>query len=455
MRRILAAISKPEHQKRIGEPGDAKPDAACVSRYLGLLRQREARDIDDIVEKSHGNAHGLCACLVIKARVWHEWIAHKAGEIDRAEIAGAIRRQGDLAAGIGRADSLAVPKIIQLIDAVDEQNARLGAIVGSRDNTLPKLAGRNGPHDPARHLGCHSGPFAQEIRTLPADGCCRKDKRPLFTAADCLHEIVGDKDGKIEPPQLARRPFGADELLDIGMIAPQGCHHCAAPRPGRENRRAHGIPNPHEGDGPEATVPAPCACVPLGRSVEKSQPMPPPCCMVTALSCRMRKMLPIESSIVPMTKQLKSVTLRPVPAPARMRPPGKNLKFSKMEKNRASQPSPSSGSAAASAWATLLQVAATDCSRPEGSGKRYLELQTCCEMAAAASCMGALRTAEIGEGAFQRASFLEMPQAQPGSGRMRCQAGARRGNPFSRSRLRKFPVCRSKSTRAFRFADAK
>ena len=68
--------------------------------------------------------------------------------------------------------------------------------------------------------------------------------------------------------------------------------------------------------GPEAMPPAPFACAPLGRNVEKSQPMPPPCCMVTALSCKARKMPEIESSIAPMTKQLNSVTVRPVPAPA-------------------------------------------------------------------------------------------------------------------------------------------
>ncbi len=33
----------------------------------------------------------------------------------------------------------------------------------------------------------------------------------------------------------------------------------------------------------------------------------------------------MESSISPMTKQLNSVTRRPVPAPAWMRPPGRNL----------------------------------------------------------------------------------------------------------------------------------
>jgi hypothetical protein len=66
----------------------------------------------------------------------------------------------------------------------------------------------------------------------------------------------------------------------------------------------------------EAMFPAPFAGVPRGRSVEKSTPMPLPCCMVSAVSCKARKIRGIESPIVPMTKQLNSVTLRAVPVPA-------------------------------------------------------------------------------------------------------------------------------------------
>ena len=51
--------------------------------------------------------------------------------------------------------------------------------------------------------------------------------------------------------------------------------------------------------------------------------MPPPCCMVSAASFTPSKMALRSSSILPRTKQLKRVTARPVPAPARMRPAGR------------------------------------------------------------------------------------------------------------------------------------
>ncbi len=54
--------------------------------------------------------------------------------------------------------------------------------------------------------------------------------------------------------------------------------------------------------------------------------MPPPCCIVSAASFNASKIPDMLSGMVPMTKQLKSVTDRPVPAPAVIRPAGRYLK---------------------------------------------------------------------------------------------------------------------------------
>ena len=54
--------------------------------------------------------------------------------------------------------------------------------------------------------------------------------------------------------------------------------------------------------------------------------MPPPCCIVSAPAFKASNMPSVESSTVPITKQLNKVTSRSVPAPARIRPPGKKRK---------------------------------------------------------------------------------------------------------------------------------
>ena len=79
--------------------------------------------------------------------------------------------------------------------------------------------------------------------------------------------------------------------------------------------------------GPDASAPMRVTRAPLGRRVEKSWPMPPPCCMVSAASLTLSKMALRSSSMRPRTKQLKRVTERPVPAPARMRPGGQEAKI--------------------------------------------------------------------------------------------------------------------------------
>ena len=58
-KRAIAAIAQPEHDQRVGEPGDAKPDAPRAMRVLGLLRQRKLRRVDHIVEQAHGDAAPL------------------------------------------------------------------------------------------------------------------------------------------------------------------------------------------------------------------------------------------------------------------------------------------------------------------------------------------------------------------------------------------------------------
>ena len=123
--------------------------------------------------------------------------------------------------------------------------------------------------------------------------------------------------------------------------------------------------------GPEAMPPVASAGAPYGRSVEKSTPMPPPCCIVSADSRSAPKMPSSESSTVPITKQLNSVTRRAVPAPARMRPPGRKRKSASASRKRRAHASRSRGSPAASARATRSQLSSMDASgKPLAGAKR-------------------------------------------------------------------------------------
>jgi hypothetical protein len=56
---------------------------------------------------------------------------HEVRQVDAAQAAAAVGRQRLLAAGIGRLDGLAVAQVVVLVDAVEEQHARLGVVVGA------------------------------------------------------------------------------------------------------------------------------------------------------------------------------------------------------------------------------------------------------------------------------------------------------------------------------------
>ncbi len=97
--------------------------------------------------------------------------------------------------------------------------------------------------------------------------------------------------------------------------------------------------------------------------------------MVRAPSFNAVKMPSMESSMSPMTKQLNRVTWCEVPAPARMRPPGRKRKSRSSEWKRGDH---SCGrlSTEATAPATRLQVSSTLASaRPELSRRAYLLFQ--------------------------------------------------------------------------------
>ena len=71
----------------------------------------------------------------------------QAGEVDRTEQTRSVRRQHLLAAGIGGADLFAIGEIVQRIDTVDEDHARLGRIVGRTHEPLPQRSSADGAND--------------------------------------------------------------------------------------------------------------------------------------------------------------------------------------------------------------------------------------------------------------------------------------------------------------------
>ena len=121
-------------------------------------------------------------------------------------------------------DFLAVIEVVQAVDAVDEDHARLGVGVGRAHDLFPQLPRRQG---------------------LPANAV--EHQIPRLIVAHRFHEGVAHQHREVEHPQPAGLVLGLDEGLDVGMIAAHGRHHGATPRARAHDGAAHGIPNIHEG----------------------------------------------------------------------------------------------------------------------------------------------------------------------------------------------------------------
>ncbi len=217
------AVARAAEDERIGEAGDAQPDAPLRHRFGALLRQRKARNIDDVVEKPHGRAGEPLQFGFVQFRILLERVLHQAREIDRAQQTRAVRRQRLLATRVGRADGFAVGEVVLRIDAVDEDDARFGGLVGRAHDTVPQPARAHGPKHPALKL-----------------------QRPFGVVLHRGHKGIARQHREVEHGKAAGRALGVDEGFDVRVVAGESRHHRAAARAGAHDGAAHGVPHLHE-----------------------------------------------------------------------------------------------------------------------------------------------------------------------------------------------------------------
>src|SRR3569833_4235200 len=97
-------------------------------RSLFLSLQRKTGNIVDIVEQSGRYCSEAGNALLIQLGMHTERAGHELRQIERTEIACAMRRQRDFSARIGGADHLLVIKIVIALNAINEEHAGIAAI---------------------------------------------------------------------------------------------------------------------------------------------------------------------------------------------------------------------------------------------------------------------------------------------------------------------------------------
>ncbi len=238
--------------------------ATFVLDLVTLLLQRQAVDLHHVVQHAGEDAHHFAVLVPVETRFRAEGVNDEGGQIDRAQQAGAVGWQWLLAAGVGRPDRFAPPVVVQLVDAIDEDEARLGVVVGGDHDHVPQMTRLHPAVDAAgdqavvaHDIALVGGPFAPDdllgvvqVQLGLFLEVQREDQRPFGVVLHRLHELVGDQQAEVELAQATVFALGADEFAHVRMADIEGAHLRAAASAGGADGEAHLVEDIHERQRP-------------------------------------------------------------------------------------------------------------------------------------------------------------------------------------------------------------
>ncbi len=235
---------------------------AILRHYAVNIRGRRSHESRN--SRPHCYAHAFPEGPAIDGRLNVDASVVQIADPDHAEL----RRQTGIRshAGIGGANIFGPPIVVHFVDFIDEDEARLGKVVGRGHDHIPHSARRQGLVDLAgheaflvRHIAFRVGPFAPhelrrivEIRPL---ACCvrleflaqeRERQLPIAVLLHGLHEVIADEQRQVELPQPSVLTLGANELEHVGMPDVERSHLRAAPAAGRGHGKTHLVVDIHE-----------------------------------------------------------------------------------------------------------------------------------------------------------------------------------------------------------------
>ncbi len=136
--RRLAVVAQTQHDQRIPQASETEADAALAAGLFALFGQRPRGQIEHVVQHAHRDRHHPDQALDVEVGGGFERPLDQSREVDRAQAAGAVRRQRLLPAGIGCRDRLAAGEVVVGVDAVQEQQPGLAMPVGIADDAMPQ-----------------------------------------------------------------------------------------------------------------------------------------------------------------------------------------------------------------------------------------------------------------------------------------------------------------------------
>ena len=136
---FFRAVFHFQHGHRGAQAQKAHAVTTLAHDFDALLFQRQAVDFDHVVEHAGEHAHDFFVFFPIERGFVGERVADEFGQIDRTQQAGTIRWQWLFATRVGGADVFAPPVVVHFVDAVDQNETRLGEVIGGRHDAVPQL----------------------------------------------------------------------------------------------------------------------------------------------------------------------------------------------------------------------------------------------------------------------------------------------------------------------------
>ncbi len=202
----------PRPQLRGGDPF-IMLDTGASHLVIGRQLQRMAFAGSQHEHRLHARLEEAFGLRAVRPAVddRHERLPDQLGHLPRA-FAGLhprIRRH----ARIRRRNRLAITQVVVLVDAVEEQHARLGVVVGAAHDLVPQRAGARLAVDPDAVVALLRAGLDLLLAGL---GAVHEVERRVVV--DGLHERVGDAHRDVEVGEVAL-VLGVDEGLDVGVVA--------------------------------------------------------------------------------------------------------------------------------------------------------------------------------------------------------------------------------------------
>ncbi len=247
-----AVVRHVQGEQGVCEPHDAQADLAIGLAHLVDLGQGISVRVDHVIKEPNAVAHRLAHGLPINFGLRCTRMLHEAAEIQAAEIAGLMREQGLLAAGVGGFDAANVRRGIVLIDSVDENDSRLARLPGVLGDDGPNvMLGVNVPlqflrqragQPRSRVIGGSAGggldavDFHEVAQIVFPDINGARDRigatgarvaddvRRIGVGPEFLHPGVGHLDRDVVVRELIKVLLGVEEFQDVGMMDVHHAH---------------------------------------------------------------------------------------------------------------------------------------------------------------------------------------------------------------------------------------